>query len=93
MNITDYYFGKTNVTVMLELIRESGVTYNVSIQPTVELEYARLRENVLLLMILYNVSYHVSIVANLCGQYSTSTVLLNYGKPVQYDTNILYNHA
>ena len=82
VNIMDYYFGKTNVTVTLEWTWENGITYNFSIHPTLELEYARPRENILLLTIPYNISYHINIVASLCGQYSTTTVVLNYGKPV-----------
>jgi hypothetical protein len=83
VNVTDYYFGNSNITVMLELIRESGITYNVSIHPTVQLEYTSYRENVFLLMIPYNVSYHINVVASRCGQYSTTTtIMLNYGKHV-----------
>ena len=88
VNITDYYFGMTNVTVTLEWTQESDVTYNVSIHPKVELEYTR--ENVLLVMIPYNISYHINVVASLCGQYSTTTTLvLNYGRPTSMVASII----
>lgn len=80
MNIKDYYhLGMTNVTVMLEWAQENGVTFNVHVFPTVELEY--IRNNSLLLTISYNIQYHINIVTRLCGQYNTTTtVTLKYGK-------------
>ena len=80
VNQTVLGFETTNVTVILEWTQESDVTYNVSFYPPVELEYT-VRENVVLVVIPYNVRYHVTVVASVCGKYNTTTTLvLNHGR-------------
>ena len=79
VNIRDYYFGMTNVTVILEWIQESSISsYNVSINPAAEIRY--IHENILLLIISYNTSYYVNVAARLCGKYSAvNTLVPNHG--------------
>ena len=68
-----------NVTVTLEMAQETGVTYNVSIIPQVDLEF--LDSTVIQLRVAYNVIYSVRIVSTLCGRHTTTTVKnLSYGE-------------
>ena len=60
--------------------QETGVSYNVSIIPQVDVEFVD--NTVVQLRVAYNVVYNVSIVRILCGQHATTTKLeLNYGEP------------
>ena len=64
---------KNNATVILEWIQEAGVSYNVSVNPN-PLE-SKLNGTTSRLTILYNTSYHVTIVAILCGNNMNMTAI------------------
>lgn len=68
------------VTLEMAATQETGVLYNVSIIPQVDVEFVD--STVVLLRVAYNVVYNVSIVSILCGQHAATTKLeLNYGEP------------
>ena len=67
------------VSVTLEWIAKNGVSYSVSVNPEIAINYTGKRSAQL--SVLYNIKYNVSVVASLCGTsqavYSTT---INYGK-------------
>ena len=64
---------QNNATVILEWMQEAGVSYNVSVNPN-PLE-SKLNGTTSRLMILYNTSYYVTIVATLCGNNMNMTAI------------------
>ena len=63
---------ENNATVILEWIQEAGVSYNVSVTPN-PLESSS-SGTTSQLVVLYNTSYHVNIVATLCGNNINRTI-------------------
>ena len=71
-------FGTTNITCMLEWIQENDVSYNVSIEPQVALDF--IGNTGVQFVVLYNTLYSASVVAdNLCNSANT-TVEFNYSE-------------
>ena len=62
---------QNNATIILEWMQKAGVSYNVSVNPN-PLE-SKLNETMNQLMIYYNTSYKVSVVATLCGKHMNKT--------------------
>ena len=77
---------KNNATVILEWIQEVGVSYNVSVTPN-PLESSSSGATSQLL-VLYNTSYHVNIVATLCGNNMNRTAFeISIDQPGAFDIN------
>lgn len=82
---------KNNVTVILEWMQEAGVSYNVSVVPT-PLE-SKLNGTGSYLNILYNTSYHVTIVATLCeNNMNIMDFDITHDRPGVFD-DICYRHS
>ena len=64
---------ENNATVILEWIQELGVSYSVSVTPN-PLESSS-SGTTSQLVVLYNTSYHVNIVATLCGNNMNRTTI------------------
>ena len=64
---------ENNATVILEWIQDIGVSYNVNVTPN-PLESSSNR-NKSELVVLYNTSYHINIVAKLCGNNMNRTAI------------------
>ena len=60
-------FTLNNATVIVELVQEVGVSYNLSVVPY-PLESKIISENTSQLTVLYNTSYRVTVLAELCEQ-------------------------
>ena len=73
--------GADNVTVHLEWSQEAHVSYSLAISPILD---RSARPNVVnssvQLMVPYNTTYSVRLVASLCGQNSTTQLELLYGE-------------
>ena len=77
---------ESNATVILEWIQEVGVSYNVSVTPN-PLESSSSGATSQLL-VLYNTSYHVNIVATLCGNNMNRTAFeISIDQPGAFDIN------
>ena len=70
-------FGEDNVTVSLEWAHENGVMYHVDVIPQVPIRFLR-SSTIILLTVLYNMLYNVTVVGSLCGQNSTQSVIEIY---------------
>ena len=84
------YLTVNNATVVLEWEQETGVSYNVSVVPY-PLE-SRLSGNTSQLIVLYNISYRVIVVATLCGQNMNMTaidIIVNYPGELYSTCNII----
>ena len=77
MNITEQ-LGLDRVTVNLEWTHKNGVSYNVSVNPQVAVNYAG--RNRAQLFVLYDTEYNVSVIASLCGRNSITFRVINLGK-------------
>ena len=83
-----------NATVIIEWEPETSVSYNVSVLPD-PLEF-RLNANLSHLIVLYNTSYRVTLVATLCGQNMNTTAIdiaVNYTGKLHHacrSANLLY---
>ena len=64
---------QNNATIILEWMQKAGVSYNVSVNPN-PLE-SKLNETMNQLMIHYNTSYEVIVLATLCGKHMNKTVV------------------
>ena len=64
---------ENNATVILEWIQEVGVSYNVSVTPNPLKSSSSGTTSQL--VVLYNTSYHVNIVATLCGNNVNRTAI------------------
>ena len=75
---------ENNATVILEWIQEVGVSYNVSVTPNpLESSSSRATSQ---LVVLYNTSYHVNIVATLCGNNMNRTAIdISIDQPGAFD--------
>ena len=69
-------FGEDNVTVFLEWAQVNGVMYRVDVIPQVPVRL--LRRTSVLLTVLYNTLYNVTVIGSLCGQNSTQSVVEIY---------------
>ena len=67
MNITEQ-LGSDRITVNLEWAHKNGVSYNVSVDPQVVVNYTG--RNRAQLIVLYDKKYNASVVASLCGRNS-----------------------
>ena len=67
---------------------ENGVFNNLSVAPQA-LETVNFGPSSRQLMLSYNISYSVSVVASLCGQNTSHSIELHYGELLQY----WYGHA
>ena len=73
-----------NATVILEWIQEVGVSYNVSVTPN-PLESSS-SGTTSQLVVLYNTSYHATIVATLCGNNANRTAIdISIDQPGAFD--------
>ena len=81
---------KNNATVILEWIQEVGVSYTVSVTPNpLESSSSGTKSQ---LVVLYNTSYHVNIVATLCGNNMNRTAIdISIDQPGAFD-KINVNH-
>ena len=77
---------ENNATVILEWIQEVGVSYNVSVTPNpLESSSSGATSQ---LVVLYNTSYHVNIVATLCGNNRNRTAFdISIDQPGAFDIN------
>lgn len=77
-------FGMDHAILTLELAanhgnHETGVSYNISVVPQVELVFTD--SAIIQLRVAYSIVYNVNITRTLCGQYTTTTTLeLSYGE-------------
>ena len=65
---------ENNATIILEWMQEASVSYNVSISPS-PLSSKMISRNMRQLIILYNTSYSVVVLATLCGQNMNMTAI------------------
>ena len=67
-------------SVTLEWTAKNGVSYSVSVNPEIAINYTSGKRSVHL-SALYNKKYNVSVVASLCGVNQTVySTIINYGK-------------
>ena len=84
-------YGTNNATVFLEWIPKSHTYYNVSAEPQLEVNVTSLLSNAQL-TVQYNTHYNVSIMATLCGQYTSATTIeIHYGESSISFNDYLYN--
>ena len=77
---------ENNATVILEWIQELGVLYNVSVTPNPLESNSSGTMSQLQLVILYNTSYHMNIVAMLCGNnVNTTAIDISVDQPGAFD--------
>ena len=77
--ITQY--GSDNATVVLTWIPENDVSYDVSVNPSVDNAIRFIKTTSIEVALLYNTPYTVTITATLCGDNSVSSVSnFNIGK-------------
>ena len=69
-------FGEDNVTVSIDWANENGVMYHVDVSPQVPIRL--LRSTIVLLTVLYNTLYNVTVVGSLCEQNSTQSIVEIY---------------
>ena len=81
MNITEQ-LGLDRITVNLEWIHKNGVSYNVSVDPQVAVNYTG--RNRVQLIVFYDKIYNISVVASLCGRNSTIFRVLNHGEQLKF---------
>ena len=74
----------------MECIQEAGVSYNVSVIPNpLESSSSGAKSQ---LVVLYNTSYHVNIVATLCGNNVNMTAFdISIDQPGVFDIIIIYS--
>ena len=73
-------FEANGVTVALEWDAKNGVSYIVSVQPEVLVDYTR--TNSAQLSLPYGKQYNISVIASLCGRNRTTSSVCRYGKLV-----------
>ena len=78
MNVVSELFENDTIVVALEWTVENGPFNTLSIIPQAETVY--LGSSSGQLMLSYNITYNVSAVASLCGQYSSHSIKLHYGE-------------
>ena len=71
-------FEANGVTVALEWDAKNGVSYIVSVQPEVLVDYTR--ANSAQLSLSYGWEYSISVTASLCGRNRTTSSVCRYGK-------------
>ena len=74
-------FGRNNLTVRLVWSRENGASYNVSVVPSVSVDFTA--HTTVEISLAYNTLYNVSITTTICGRRSNSSTTffeLNYSK-------------
>ena len=72
------HFEMESVTVVLLWTHKNGVSYSVSVDRQVAVNYTG--RNGAQLVVSYNTKYNVSVIASLCGRNSTNFSAINYGK-------------
>ena len=84
VNITEQFENDT-IIIMLEWTVEYGTFNSLSVTPQVEtVSLGPCRRQLLLS---YNTFYNVSILANLCGQYSSHSIELHYSESFSFKTS------
>lgn len=81
MNITEQ-LGLDRITVNLEWAHKNGVSYNVSVDPQVAVNYTG--RNRVQLIVSYDIKYNVSVVASLCRRNSAIFRVLNHSKQLKF---------
>ena len=71
-------FGANSIAVTLEWTHKNGVTYGVSVDPEVAVNYTG--RNRAELIVSYDTKYNVSVVASLCEIITTNLTIINHGK-------------
>lgn len=82
-NISEQFgTNKATVTVTLESMDNTRVSYGASVVPKIDTKTVIIRNTITVvqLMIPYNEKYNLSIVASLCGHNTTTVHELIYGK-------------
>ena len=77
VNISEY-FQINFVTITLEWTAKSGISYVISVNPEIAINYAG--KSSAQLVLLYNIKYNVSVLASLCGTNQPVHSVINYGK-------------
>ena len=84
------HFGNENFTLTLEWPQFSGETYSVAIVPEAVYTRFTMSTSVQLVMhMLYNIQYNVTITATLCGNRSTANLIIYYGNAIIQQINKL----
>ena len=78
VNISEF-FGVNTVTIALELTQKNDIMYSVSIFPSAIATAEMSGGSSILLTLLYNVHYNISIEVTHCG-ISTTIILLHHGE-------------
>ena len=71
-------FGTSSITVTLEWAHKNGVSYGISADPPVAVNYTG--KSSAQLVVSYNTKYNISVVASLCGRSSTIFHVIIHGK-------------
>ena len=79
VNISEQ-FRTNHAEVILEWSHNNGVTYSISVDPEVALNYTG--RNSVKLIVSYDTKYNVSVIVSLCGKNETTLSVLHYGKHV-----------
>ena len=75
-------FKNNSIVITVEWTVENGAFNSLSVTPQA-LETVNFRPSSRQLMLSYNVSYSVSVVASLCGQNTSHSIELHYGELLQ----------
>ena len=71
-------FGVNSIAVTLMWFHKNGVSYSVSVDPEVAINYTR--RSRAQLTVSYNTKYNISVVASLCGIITTNFTIIYHGK-------------
>ena len=71
-------FGTNSIAVTLMWYHKNGVSYSVSVDPEVAVNYSG--RNRAQLIVSYDTKYNVSVIASLCGIITTNLSIIYHGK-------------
>ena len=79
LNFSKQFGPNNNIVVTLAWFHKNGVSYSISVDPEVDINYIEENDSAQLIL-LYNTKYNVSVIASLCGKNSTTSSIINHGK-------------